>query len=93
MERNLVRQAGFRSETWGLVEMSVLLTDDIIEFDMLSDKFVNFDILSGDWDRHVLDMQWRYFAPDDDVRLDYIEHGDWLITLLIAKCPVSMVYK
>ena len=77
MERKLVLQSCLKSVAWGLVEMSILLTDDIVEFDMLSE----------DWG--LLDMQWQHSAPEIDVKLDYLDHSDMLIPLLIAKCPVS----
>ena len=76
MERKLVLQSCMNSDSWGLLEMFILLTDDIVEFDMLSEG----------WD---LDMECEHLGPDIDVKLDYLDHGDWLITILIARCPVS----
>ena len=75
MERKLVLQSCMNSTRWGLLEMSILLTDDIFEFDMLS----------VEWD---LDWECKQFVLEFDVKLDYYDHGDLLISLLIAKCPV-----
>ena len=68
--------------------MSILLTDDVVEFDMLFNDITELDTLN-DWDQHVLGMQRQHFIPDIDVKLDYLEHGDWLTTLLISRCTVS----
>ena len=76
MERKLVMASCFTTSSWGLVEMSILLTDDVVEFDMIS--------LDSD-----LDMECRQFVPDFDVKLDYYNHEELLVPLLIAKCPVS----
>ena len=88
MERKLVLQWCLKSVSWGLLEMSILLTADVAEFDMRFHDIFELDTLD-DWDQHVLGMQRQHFAPDIDVKLDYLEHGDWLTTLLISRCTVS----
>ena len=77
MERKLVMTSCFTTSSWGLVEMSLLLTDDVVGFDMLSDG----------WD---VDRECRKYVPDIDLKLDYYDHEELLVPLLIAKCPVSV---
>ena len=67
----------FTTSSWGLVEMSILLTGDVVEFDMLSEG----------WD---IDRECRKYVPDIDLKLDYYDHEELLVPLLIAKCPVSV---
>ena len=76
MERKLVMESCFKTFSWGLVEMSILLTSDVVEFDMLSGCM-------------NLEGERRQFLPDFDVKLDYYDHEELLVPLLIAKCPVS----
>ena len=76
IERKLVLQSCMRSQLWGLLEMSILLTDDIVEFNMLS----------MEW---YLDWACKQLNSNVDVKLYYRKHGDWLVSLLTARCPVS----
>ena len=77
MKRKLVLQSCMNNVSWGLLEMSILLTDDIVDFDML------FWV----WD---LDSECNQFLPDIDIKLKNYEHQDLIIPLLIAKCPESI---
>ena len=75
MERNLLLQSCLKCVEWGIVEMSILLSDDIVEF-----------ILPSESDSEdLIDIH----APKIDVKLKYLHHSDLFIPLLIAKCPVS----
>ena len=76
MERKLVLESCFRSCSFRLLEMYILLTDDVIEFNMISEHL-------------HLDMKLEQLTLAFDVKLEDYEQEGWLITLLIAKCPVS----
>ena len=76
MERKLVLQSCLTGDSLELLEMYILLTVDVIEFDLRSE----------DWD---LDMKREQLYPDFDVKLDYYKPEDFILTLLIARCPVS----
>ena len=73
MERKLVRELCWK---WRLLEMYILLTDDIVEFDM-----GDVDLSPG--------ASLKQLAAVSDKHLDYKQHQDWFLLLLIAKCPVS----
>ena len=75
MERKLVLESCLKHKTWGLLEMSVLLTSDIVEIDMTS-KDLNLDT-------------WREQMADIDIKLKYEKHQDLFFSLLRARCPVS----
>ena len=75
MERKLLLQSCLKSVKWGLVEMSIILSNDIVEFGMISETDLE----------DLIDVQ----DPESDVKLDYLDHSDLVIALLIAKCPVS----
>ena len=57
MERNLLLQSCLKGVAWGIEEMSILLSDDIIEFGMP---------LESDLE-DLIDIQ----APKIDVKFDY----------------------
>ena len=77
MERKLVLEATLANGRWGLLEMYLLLTDDIVELK------VCFKI------QDYLDIEPEYRVPDIDIKLDYKNHPDLFLSLLIARCPVS----
>ena len=74
MEKQLVLES--YCWKWRLLEMYILLTDDIVEFNMC-------DV---DWSP---DASLKQLAAVSDKVLDYKQHQDWFLLLLIAKCPVS----
>ena len=76
MERKLVLELCLKRRTWKLVEMYILLTDDIVEFDM---SYV-------DWRMDILRQQYN---PAADIKLPPNQH--LILPLLRAKCPVSKV--
>ena len=82
MERKLVLESCLRRGSWGLLEMYILLTDDIVEFDVHPIKSVWEDL-------DDLVTAREQFSPAIDIKLDYKEHGDFLLSLLMVKCPVS----
>ena len=73
MERKLVLESSLLAGSWGLLELYILLTDDIVEL----------DIIPHDLDLHVY-SKLRSYTVDIDV-----QHEDLLIPLLIARCSVS----
>ena len=77
MERKLVLESCLTSGRWGLLEMWILLTDDIVEFDGGRRKYGN------------LEAFWKKVTPAIDIKLDYREHHDLFLLLLTVKCPVS----
>ena len=79
-ERKLVLESCLRRGRWGLLEMSILLTDDIIEFDERCDRW------SPDSIREQL-------SPAVDIKLPLGQHQDLFLSLLIARCPVSNILR
>ena len=78
MERKLVLESCLHRGSSRLLEMYILLTDDVVEFNMISE----------DW---FLDKKFKQFTPkgSKDVINVYYEEEDLLITLIMARCPVS----
>ena len=78
MERKLILESCLKCDSWGLLEMYTLLTEDIVEFEMISD----------DWN---LDSLSEQLSPVIDIKLNYKnkQNQHLLLSLLIAKCPVS----
>ena len=76
MERKLVLESCLQHKTWGLLEMSILLTNDIVEIDMIS-KDLN------------LDTSYKQMARAIDIKLKYEKHQDLFFSLLKTRCPVS----
>ena len=74
MERKLVLKLCLERKTWKLLEMYILLTDDIVKFDM---RYV-------DWRR---DMLGQLNMRAADIKLPHKQH--LIFPLLIARCPVS----
>ena len=74
MERKLVWESCFNCGAWGLLEMHILLTDDIVEFGLVGDV---------DKSREVL------MTPAMYIQLPYINHEDLLLSFLMVRCPVS----
>ena len=84
MERNLVLESCLMSDSWGLLEMYVLLTDDRVEFDPYSTNW----ILDS---KHRRMKREQFFSAVQavDIKLDYKEHKELFLTLLAARCSVS----
>ena len=82
MERKLVLESCLRRGSWGLLEMYILLTDDIVDFDDYPTR-VMWDDLDD------LDRVHEQLAPAIDIKLYYEHHSDLLLSLLMVKCPVS----
>ena len=78
MERKFVINSCLKRGTWGLLELYTLLTDDIVNFNMRPEGFY--------WD--VLNKQ---VTAAGDKNVDYKQHPDLCLSLLIAKCPVSIM--
>ena len=82
MERKLVLEACLRRGSWGLLEMYILLTDDIVEFDVHP--------TSGMWDDlDNLVTAREQLASAIGIKLDYKQYSDLFLLLLMVKCPVS----
>ena len=77
MERKLVLESCLTSGRLGLLEMCVLLTDDIVEFNL--DEFMSY--------KSTLSTQLTFAM---DIKLTYRYHQDAFLSLLIVKCPVSI---
>ena len=73
MERKLILESPLLAGSWGLLELYILLTDDIVELDV---------------DPYDLDLHIYSMLRNCTVAID-VQHLDLLISLLIAKCPVS----
>ena len=78
MERKLILESCLKCGSWGLLEMYTLLTEDILEFEMISD----------DWN---LDSLREQLSPVIDILFNYkiIEIQHLLLSLLLARCQVS----
>ena len=79
MERKLVLESCLASGRWQLPEMFTLLTDDMIEF---HESRLPSDILRT----YTLRTQ---LTPLVKVNFKLSYSQDYLLSLLIAKCPVS----
>ena len=79
MERNLVLQSNLTSDTWGLLEMYILLTDDIVEFNLPGRVL------------HTCKLRTNLISVID-MKLNCKTHQDLFLSLLIAKCPVSISF-
>ena len=79
MERKLVRESCLRSGRWGLLEMYILLIDDVVEISVLHKRTMKMS----------LEEMRELLAADVDIKLDYRKHQDLILSLLIARCPVS----
>ena len=75
MERKLVLQHCLYNQDWSLLELYGLLTDDIIALDV-----------SGGRDTGCHQMQ----TFDDDAKFRYHKYPNLLLTLVRARCPVSV---
>ena len=78
MERNLVLESCLANDSWGLLDMYVILTDDIVEFDMR--------IESWDLERRR-EITW---SPAIDIKLNHKQHEDLVLSFLRDRCPVSI---
>ena len=78
MERKFVMESCLKSGTWGLLEMFILLTDDIVKLD---------DHSCQSWEDP--DTMHRQLATAINIRLDHKRHHDLFLSLLMARCPVS----
>ena len=78
MERKLVLESCLASGTWGLVEMFILLTVDTVEIDVPLEMTQYTSTLRNQ------------MIPATDIKLKYKKHQDLFLSLLIAKCPVSI---
>ena len=78
MERKLVLESCLHRGSCRLLEMYILLTDDVAEFNMISEHW-------------FLDKKFEKLTPkgSKDVKVVYYEEEDLLITLLMARCPIS----
>ena len=77
MEKKLILQSCLTSRSWGLLEMYILLTDDVIEFDDMSAECLNLEALR--------EQESLTF----DIKLDILQHEHLFLSLLMARCPVS----
>ena len=79
-ERKLVLESCLRCKAWGLLEMYVLLTDDVVELDQRHE----------DWNLPVDTVkELNSHLPVNKIKLPYIQYPDLFLSLLIARCPVS----
>ena len=78
MERKLILESCLRHGRWGLLEMYILLTDDVVDFDVHP---------FGLWTD--LDRIYEQLTPVIDIKLYYKQHADLLLSLLMVKCSVS----
>ena len=76
MERKLVLESCLKRNAWGLLEMYVLLTDNVVRFEMCS------EVLD-------LDTVREHLCPAVDIKLPYKQNQDVFLSLLVARCPVS----
>ena len=74
MERKIVWESCLENHSWGLLEMHILLTEEIVEFDMY------FDL---DTIRELIESPAMY------IQLPYTHHEDLLLSFLMVRCPVS----
>ena len=77
MERKFVLESCLTSGQWGLLEMYILLTDDILEFD------------GGHKEYDYPEAFRERMAPAIDIKLYYRQHQDLFFLLLRIRCPVS----
>ena len=82
MERRLVLESCLRRGSWGLLEMYILLTDDVIDFDV-HPTAVECENLDD------LDILREQLSPAIDIKFHYKQYGDLFLFLLMTKCPVS----
>ena len=73
MEKKLVWESCLKYDSWGLLEMHILLTDDIVEFGM----------------RDVEMMREVKMSKVIDIKLPYRQHEDLVLRFLMSRCPVS----
>ena len=76
MERKLVLKSCLKRDRWGLLEMYILLTDDIVELDMCTEY----------WN---LDKCREKLSPTINIKLDHERYHHLFFFLLMARCPVS----
>ena len=81
MERKIVLKSCLRRDSWGLLEMFILLTDDVIDFYVRS--------RNQQEDLDDLNAVREKLAPAIDIKLHYEQYSDLLLSLLMVKCPVS----
>ena len=81
MERRLLLESCLKSRSWGLLEMYILLTDDVSEFD---------DVRAEAWDLEALREEESLTF---DIKLDVIDYEDLFLSLLMTRCSVSSAYK
>ena len=79
MERKLILESCLRSGRWGLLEMYILLTDDVVEINLEHSQAM----------KTSLELLRELLSPAVDIKLDYRKHQDLILSLLIARCPVS----
>ena len=87
MEKKLVMESCLRSHRWGLQEMHLLLTEDIVEFDVNCSCFernTSFG-LSTINNRQPLNIK----CHGNQLKCHGNQQQDLLLSLLIARCPVS----
>ena len=78
MERKLVLESCWAGDSWGLLDMYVLLTDDIVEFGMGSGLI------------DLARKQELTWSPATDIKLNHKQHEELVVSLLISRCPVSI---
>ena len=77
MQRKFILKTCLRRGSWGVLEMFILLTDDIIDFDMTRHET---------WD---MDTSYDQLTSVEDIYFNYSQRLDSLLSLLTIKCPVS----
>ena len=77
MERKFVLESGLASGRWGLLELCILLTNDVVEFDGGRRKY------------DYLETFREKLSPAIDIKLHYRKHFDLFLTLLRIKCTIS----
>ena len=78
MERKLVLESCLANGSWGFLDMYVLLTNDIVEFDV--------SIEAIDLERRRK-LTW---SPAIDIKLNHKQHEDLFLSFLRDRCPVSI---
>ena len=77
MERKFVLDSCLTSGRWGLLEMYILLTDAVVEFD------------GGRRKDDYPETFREKLLPAINIKLDYRQHHDLFLLLLTVRCPVS----
>ena len=97
MEKNLLLQDCIQSDTWGSLEMYMLLTERVLQIDANSRQFNSCGM-------PVVDVYMKYnqtfiqksdrlyqgiFETPLDMKFPSQDYPDLTLRLLMAKCPVS----